>query len=275
MKRKYGKCLVLAVLVLGLAGPARAILGLGDIVFDPTNYAELIRQYLQMEQQYVQLVQTYETIFSQYQQMLFMAQQVPVNMLARYRALATPWLNSSATNVDGTSGDWITGINTGLGVIPGYSRATQALAAYGPALANIPAGQASRVQTDYATVELTDGANLAGIETLGRMRANAPMVEATIQNLEADSLSSNSNMNSEIAVLNKINAADVIALRNSQDANKLLAALTEEQIIEAKRQRDAEAQTFNQHIQFMAKGQAAMASQAAGASQAMLAWKMP
>ena len=83
MKRKYGKCLVLAVLVLGLAGPARAILGLGDIVFDPTNYAELIRQYLQMEQQYVQLVQTYETIFSQYQQMLFMAQQVPVNMLAR------------------------------------------------------------------------------------------------------------------------------------------------------------------------------------------------
>jgi hypothetical protein len=38
MKRKYGRFLVLAVLTLGLAGPALAILGLGDIVFDPTSY---------------------------------------------------------------------------------------------------------------------------------------------------------------------------------------------------------------------------------------------
>ena len=113
------------------------------------------------------------------------------------------------------------------------------------------------------------------MQTLGQMRANAPDVEATIQNLEADSLSSNPNMNSEIAVLNKISAADVIALRNTQDTNKLLATLTEERIIEAKRQRDAEAQAFNNHIQFMSQGQAAMAAQSSGASQAMLAWKMP
>jgi len=124
-------------------------------------------------------------------------------------------------------------------------------------------------------VELTDGANVTGIETLGQMRANAAQVEMAIQNLEADSLSSSPNMNTEIAVLNKINAAGVIALRNTQDTNKLLATLAEEQIIEAKRQRDAEAQAFNNHIQFMSQGQAAMAAQAAGASQAMLAWRMP
>ena len=82
-------------------------------------------------------------------------------------------------------------------------------------------------------------------------------------------------MNSEIAVLNKINAAGVIGLRNTQDTNKLLTTLAEEQIIAAKRQRDAEAQAFNDHIQFMCQGQAAMASQAAGASDAMLAWRMP
>ena len=240
MKRRYGKVLILSILTFSLAGPALAIFGLGDIVFDPTNYAELIQQYLEMEQQYTQLVQTYLTIQSQYQQMLFMAQQDPVNMITRYRAVATPWLNSSATNVYGTSGGWITGINSGLGVASGYARATQALGAYGPALANIPSVHLPRIQTDYATVELTDGANLAGMQTLGQMRANAPAVEATIQNLETDSLSSNPNMNTEIAVLNKINAANVIALRNTQDANKLLATLAEEKIIEAKRyQRDA------------------------------------
>ena len=75
MKRKYGKSLVLAVLTFSLAGPALAILGLGDIVFDPTSYGELIKQLLQMQQQYSQLVQTYQLIQSQYQQMLFMAQR--------------------------------------------------------------------------------------------------------------------------------------------------------------------------------------------------------
>jgi type IV secretion system protein TrbJ len=275
MKQTYKRFFVLAVLTVGLAGPALAILGLGDIVFDPTSYGELIQQFYEMQQQYQQLVQTYQTIQSQYQEMLFMAQQDPVNMLTRYRALATPWLNSSATNVYGTSGGWIAGINSGLGVASGYSRATQSLGTYGPALANIPTAQLPRIQTSYATVELTDGANLAAMQTLGKMRANAPAIEATIQNLETDSLSSNPNMNTEIAVLNKINAANVIALRNTQDANKLLATLAEEKIIDAKRQRDAEAQAFNDHIQFMAQGQAAMSSQAAGASQAMLNWRMP
>jgi type IV secretion system protein TrbJ len=266
--------LILTLVTLGLAGPALAILGLGDIVFDPTSYGELVQQFLQMQQEYQQLVQTYEVIQSQYQQMLFMAQRDPVNMLARYRALPTPWFSSSATNTYGTSGGWIAGINTGLGVIPGYTTATQPLSAYGAALGNIPAGL-SRIQTNYATVELTDGANLSGMQNLGVIRANAPAVETTIQNLETDSLSTDPNMNSEIAVLNKINAAGVIGLRNTQDTNKLLTTLAEEQIIAAKRQRDAEAQAFNDHIQFMSQGQAAMASQAAGASDAMLAWRMP
>ncbi len=152
-----------------------------------------------------------------------------------------------------------------------------ASAAYGAALGNIPGDQLDRVKTDYATVELTDGAaNLAAMETIGLMRANAPAVEATaIQNLEDDSLSSDPDMNTEIAVLNKINAAHMITVRNTQDTNQLLASLAEQQIIEAKRQRDAEAQAINNHIQFMAQGQAAMAAQAAGASAAMLAWQMP
>lgn len=273
--KNIARVLVVAGLAVTLVRPARAILGLGDIVFDPTSYGELVQQLLQLEQEYRQLVLTYETIQSQYQQMLWMAQQDPVNMILRYRAMATPWLDSSATNVYGTSGPWITGINTGMAAAMGYSIATQPLGTYGAALANIPAAQLPRVKTDYATVELTDGANLTGMQTLGQMRANAPQVESTITSLEADSLSSSPDMNTEIAVLNKINAAGVISLRNTQDTNKLLATLAEEQIIEAKRQRDAEAQAFNDHIAFMAQGQAAMAAQAAGASQAMLNWRMP
>jgi hypothetical protein len=268
------KLTVVVCLLAVSAAPTLAILGVGDIVFDPTSYGELVNQLFQMEQEYAQLVQTYQTIQSQYHQMLFMAQQVPVDMVARYRALATPWFSSSATNTYGTTLGWTSGINNGTGVPDGYSAAITTLGTYGAGLANIPPDQLDRVKTGYATVELTDGANLSGMTTLGNLRANAPAVEATIQNLENDSLSSNPNMNSEVALLNKISAANVVGLRNGQDTNKLLAALAEQQIIDAKRRRDAEAEAINEHIVFMSQGQAVLASPS-DASSAMLAWRMP
>src|ERR1700680_557521 len=200
MKRKW--TLVVCVLGALLARPAFAILGIGDIVYDPTNYAQALQRYLQLQQQYAQLVQTYQMIRSQYDQMIWMAKQVPVNMAARYRARYTPWLSSSAANTYGTTGSWVAGINTGVNVEAGYSAATQPLGAYGTALSNIPVDQLGRVKTNYATVELTDGANLNALETIGRLRAGAPNVEIAIQNLENDSLSSHPEMNTEIAVLN-------------------------------------------------------------------------
>jgi hypothetical protein len=221
------------------------------------------------------LVQTYQTIRSQYEMMRRMAQRVPVDMLSRYRALETPWTPAAATNSYGTTGAWISGINTGMGVAGGYAAATQPLPAYGSAFANIPGDQQSRVKTSYATVELADGANLSGMQTIGQMRGNAPVVEQTIQNLEMDSLSSDPDMNTEIAVLNKINAANIISVRNTQDTNKLLVALAEERIIAAKRERDAEAESIKQHARFMAEGRAVMAAQAAGASAEMRAWRIP
>lgn len=267
--------LVTGLTIAALAAPAWAILGLGDIVFDPSNLAEAVKELAQLEQEYAQLVETYHMVESQYQQMLWMAKSLPVNMTARYRALTTPWAPSSAANTYGTSANWVNAINTGLNVSAGYSSATEPLKAYGGALGNIPADQVDRVKTSYATVELTDGANQSAIQTLGALRAHAPAVEAAIGNLESDSLSSDPAMNTEIGVLNKINAAGVIGLRNTQDTNKVLAALAEEQILESKRERDAEARAFNEHIQFMSQGQAVMAAQAAGASSAMLAWRMP
>src|SRR5258708_8339327 len=99
----------------------------------------------------------------------------------------------------------------------------------------IPADQLEHIKTDYATVELTDGANLQGIEMIGRLRASAPAVEGAILALEADSLSSNPNMNTEIAVLHKINAANVISVRSARDTHQILVALSEQPIIDATR----------------------------------------
>lgn len=277
MKRqKRGKRIaIIAVLTAVTAPTALAILGLGDIVFDPSNFGKLVEQLAQMERQYTQLVQTYQIVTAQYNQMIWMAKMVPANLRAHYRALITPWHNTFATNTYGTTGSWIAAINSGAGVPAGYQQAIQPLNAYDAALANIPAEQVDRVKTTYATTELADGTNQSSIDLLGRLRANAPQVESAIQSLEDDSLSTDPDLNTEISVLNKVNAANLIALRNSQDTNKLLVALTEQQLIDAKRKRDAEAAAIDTHIQFMAQEQAVLRAQTGDPSARMLAYRIP
>jgi hypothetical protein len=263
------------MIALLFASPALALLGIGDIVFDPSNFAQAVKSFIQLEQQYMQLVQIYQQTRQQYEQLLWMAKTVPVNMQARYRAIMTPWTHTAAANTYGTTAGWINGINTGTDVDSGYAQAVQRLASYGEMFSNIPAEQADHVKSAYGTVEITDGTNLNTMQTIGRIRASAPALENTLQALENDSLSSDPEMNTEIAVLNKINAASVIGLRNTQDTNKLLVSLAEEQIISSKRTRDAEAQAINQHVRFMTDGKAVLNAQANGASEAMLAWRMP
>src|SRR6266566_8551876 len=250
MKRLAWMCSVVVVACLGLTARTDAFLGFGDIVFDPSVYAQAVEQVIRLERQYAQLVQSYQVLRNQYDQLTWNARHVPVDMRARYRALATPWRTSSATNTYGTTGGWMTAINTGGGVSDGYAEATEPLETYGAALANIPAEQVERVKSSYGTVELADGAAMNAMKTIGRLRENAPAVDVAIRGLEDDSLSAALEMNTEVAVLNKINAAGLIAVRTGQDGNKLLVALAEEQAIQAKRTRDAEARAISQHIRF-------------------------
>jgi hypothetical protein len=72
-------------------------------------------------------------------------------------------------------------------------------------------------------------------------------------------LSNDSDLNTEVAVLNKINASGVLTIRTLQDSNKLLASLLEEQTILAKQQREATTNTINADIQRQASLAANMA----------------
>lgn len=262
----------LATLMLGASMLYGQFFGL--TVFDPSVFAKVSAQLIEMEQQLNQMIQTYEMITNQYNHMLFMARRIPVDMATRYRAVRTPWTLFSASNTYGTTSGWTAAVNSGTGVGAGYFGAAEQLLAYGAALANVPADQLDRLRKHYATIELTDGANQTEMQTLGMLRANAPQVETAIQGLENDSLSADPNFNTEIGVLNKINAAAIIALRNGQDTNKLLTALAEQQLIEAKRQRDAEVKAINTHIQLMGEGRAILDGQSSNWTSAILGYRL-
>ena len=254
MKRR----ILIFVLVMGLAvGTASAQFGSG-IVYDPTNYHNALLRYYQLQQHLVQLQKTYAQVLAQYNLAMQMSRNIK-NMPVRYHALFSQWRNGSALNTFGNTLGWITGVNTGT-LANGYQRATTDLLLYRPdRLSSMDADELSRVRSQYASVELADGANMTAMATLGSIRGNASNLEAQMGNLENDSFSSDADLNSEVSVLNKINASGVLTLRSVQDTNKLLASLLEIQTILAKQQREATTNAINADIQRQASFAANMA----------------
>src|SRR5271154_1127185 len=245
MKRK-----IPAVLLILILCNASAQLGSG-VVFDPTNFHNALLRYYQLQQHLIQLQQSYAKITSHLNLALQMAKFVQ-NMPARYRAVFSQWRNVTSLNTFGNTGSWISGINSGLlpNINTGYLRSTTQLLPYSSDhLSGMDASQLERVQSQYASVQLVDGANVNAMATIGSIRGSAQDIQTQIGNLEQDSFSSDSGLNSEVSVLNKINAAGVLTLRTVQDSNKILASLLEMQTIIAKQQRESMTNSINADIQ--------------------------
>lgn len=245
------KILAISLILLLCVGTASAQFGFGGIVYDPTNYHNALLRYFQLQQQLIQLKNSYAQLVSQYNLAVQMAKNLQ-NMPARYRAQFSQWRNTVAEDTYGNTTTWLSGINSGQ--LPfinnGYRQATTQLLQYSPDhLTGMTSDELGRVKSQYASVELSDGANTNAIAMIGSMRGNAQDIQNRIANLEQDSFSNDANLNTEVAVLNKINAAGVLTLRTLQDSNKLLASLLEEQTILAKQQREAITNAINADIQ--------------------------
>jgi hypothetical protein len=246
MKRKA----LIGLLVVAL-GVSTASAQFGGVVYDPSNYHNALLRYHQLQQHLIELQKSYSKLTSQLNLALEMARYIQ-NMPARYRAVFSQWRNAVAHNTYGNTGPWINGINSGqLPTIgTGYQKATTQLLRFSPEhLLGMNARELERAQSQYASVELSDGASTTAMAAIGSIRSNAGRMETQIGNLERDSLSGDPDLNTQVSVLNKINAADVLTLRTVQDSNKLLASLLEQQIILAKQQRESTTNSINADIQ--------------------------
>jgi hypothetical protein len=273
MKRKA----LTLVLVLGLCvGTASAQLGSG-IVFDPTNYKNALLRYYQLQQHLAQLQKSYTQITNQLNLALKMATFVQ-NMPARYRAMFSQWRNVTSLNTFGNTGSWISGINSGLlpTINTGYQKSTTQLLPYSTDhLSGMDPFELERVQSQYASVQLVDGANMNAMATIGSIRGGAQDIQTQIANLEQDSFSGDAGLNSEVSVLNKINAAGVLTLHTLQDSNKLLASLLEQQTILAKQHREATTNTINADIQRQASFAGNMAQVTGTLTNSLQNFRMP
>jgi hypothetical protein len=132
-----------------------------------------------------------------------------------------------------------------------------------------------RVQSEYASIELADGANENAMATIGSIRGSAGGVESQISNLDEDSFSDDAGLNSEVSVLNKINASNVLTLHTVQDSNKLLASLLELETILAKQQRDSAASAINTDIGREATMAGNMAQFSSSLTNSLQSFRMP
>ncbi|HEY6252952.1 MAG TPA: hypothetical protein VI685_23585 [Candidatus Angelobacter sp.] len=230
---------LIAVLLAAAVTPAFAQFGNG-IVFDPTNYKNAVLCYLQLEQQLQQLQQTYSLYMQQYQFLRSQAQQMQ-NMVDRYRAQFAQWQNLTAANTLGNTSWWVSGINSG-----NYGTAQQGYNQINIPLSAPPAAIDSQaLKNAYGLEQVSDGSTVTAMATIGQLRNNAQQLELHIKQLENDSLSSAPDVNTQLAVLNKINAANVLLVRTMQDTNKLLASLLEQQLITTQRSRASSVSSIN------------------------------
>lgn len=236
--------LVLLILAASIA-PAFAQVG-GGVVFDPTNYKNALLRYMQLQQQLLKLEQTYNLHMQQYQFLLAQARQIQ-NMEARYKAPFSNWHNLTSANTFGNTGLWVSGSNSGnlSTITSGYAQIVPPLESYSGSLS--PFATAS-YRSQQGMLELNDAANLQSLETLGEIRGNAQQIQAMLSRLEDDSLSPDDQLNTEVAVLNKINAANVVLARSIQDTNKLLLAMLEQMTQSNAQQRRVQGDSLNTNI---------------------------
>jgi len=264
MKKRITVTLLVVIL---LAAPLRALFGVGDIVFDPTSYANAV---LMMGE----LVKSYEQLESQFNLQTFLATAVPVNMVSRYQTPAAAWQQLQLPyDRFGNLSAWTQEVNQGGQATGAYNNASIALQPYGSGFAQMTNDEQTKAASQYASFELADGTNIGSMQMIGQLRANASATDQALAGLESDSLSSDPSMNSEIAVLNKINAAAVANIRSTRDANQVLLSLLEQQLVDSKQRRDAGVSEINTQIARLAQGAAAKAQYTSTVTQSLTGFR--
>jgi hypothetical protein len=274
LTRKSAAMLVVAALLLV---PAVSEAQFGGIVYDPANYSNALLRYAQLQQHLAQLIKTYQQVWNHYQLALQMSRNLE-NMPVRYRATFSQWRNFTANDLYGNTAGWIGAVNGGgaQSVSPAYQRATIPLSTYSQAdLNRINPVDARILESVYASLQLADGANVSALTTVGNIRANSQTVQQQIANLEQDSLSGDAALNTEVSVLNKINASNVLTLRTLQDANNLRVAALEQQVLQAKQQRDTDVANLNFAIQMRQQATQNLAPFNSNLTQSLASYRLP
>jgi len=219
-----------AVVVAACAIPVTAQF----VVYDPSNYLEAVAQYEQMLQHY--------------QFLLKQARRVPVDIASRYHAHSIDWMNHGIGADLQYVGPLLAALNNGDPSGAAYRAVVDPVDVPIDVYVRMPVDLRRRFATAYSTVELSDSMTELAVDQTGAARTDGPFTLQAIKNVEHDIANPGDDFHSQTALLEKINAAAAIGLRLGEQTNQFLLSSLEQQLVDSKRKRGAEALLINATI---------------------------
>jgi hypothetical protein len=284
---------VFALLVMLGAQAAHAQFGSG-IVYDPTQSAHAIQQlsqgeqelqhwatelqnweqHLQKEEQiYTTAYQTMNQVIAAYN-LAYQMSRMPHNLEARYKSDFSKWTTVSnpslaGSNTSGITSAWLNALDLG--------NPTRAASAYSGAVIQVKSGSLSSqdsttqatIQNQYASSEIGQSNVTNLLSTLGTIRSDSQTFQQKLANLESDTYSTDSSLQTEVGVLAKINAATMLQIHSQQDTNQILAAAAAQQALDAKEKLDERNRLINQAIDFQQNFSTTMQNVTGGVSDSI------
>jgi hypothetical protein len=269
MRLRLRRAVVMALLLGTLtAGAANAQVA----VFDPLNIIQ--RQFLNAWRSTIGVVLT-----QQLGRIRQMAERLSaVTSLVKYVAPDAPlWRTRRIDDALAASDAFMDALNAGDATGAHFAGAARRRAIAGPAFAAFGAESEAAVRalrSALATIDIADSAIIAGMDQAGRIRGNRRSERAALDALEQD-VSDADLEQSASAVLDKVSAASVIRARQQDTRMQLLGAVTEQLLVDAKRDRDTEAAAMNMQLGRLERGRAVANSLLAGSADAFRSWRQP
>ena len=228
--KKRRRWLIGGGLLLATATPSFALFGFGDIVFDPSSYAELLTQSATAYNQ-LKTIENNITHFS-------------------FKGIWTTSLNqmehANVRNLFGETDGVADALNTGSHAAAdlAWSNATTAVDSTGVAyLAKL--APASPQRSQFAMIEMSDSVSPDCMNAVGAYRAARAANLNAETDLQQQQLDAGDSTNSEVEQLNLLNASQAQQMNESQAQGVLHACLASQMAVANMQQRNAAAQDLN------------------------------
>lgn len=227
---KRRKWLIGGAAVLLTATPCFALFGIGDIVFDPTSYAQLVSQLTTLESQY-KMLQNNITHFSWKQQ---------------WQTTLTALKNANVANMFGETA----GINIALNTnspsasLTGWKAATVSV---NTGASTYLAGQSlgNDRMSQLAMVEMSDAISPDCMTAVGQYRAARSQNASANSTLASQQVDGTDSTNTEVEQLNLLNAAEAQKMSEMQAQGTIQTCLASQMTVANMQQRNAAAQDLN------------------------------
>ena len=247
MKINRNRILATALVVCGgylAVNPQRlyAIFGIGDVVFDPTSYASIVKIWNQdisngakLAQTYNQTVKIVKNGLDTYNLAVQMARRVQDKRVWETAAFA---VGNEVTESHYNEHINFNAVMNGDYLNAGYAWHQSTLSPGSAGYLGARTAQQSNRMSQYATIQLLDQTSQRCAQILANYKKLQEANQAAEDKLHSDALDSSDAKNSIVAVLNVISGGHIHAQTQAKANGNLQACLAEQHTLQAKVIRD-------------------------------------